>query len=228
MQAQPTPAPEQLVRIVLRPYGSALPLGFFAFGFGTVLVAALGLHWVPVDEGKIVAVTLLAFVAPLELIACIFAFLSRDGAGGTSMGIFAASWVAYALFLLTSAPGATSRTVGIFTAMECAVILELALVAIRGKPLLAILLVLAMIRSLCSALHQFDPAVQVYSLVSSAIGILLGAFSLYGGIAFLMEDVNRRTILPLFRRGAAQDALEGDLGTQLRRITHEAGVRQQL
>src|SRR5437868_4919172 len=165
MQAQPTPAPEQLVRIVLRPYGSALPLGFFAFGFGTVLVAALSLHWVPATEGKTVALTLLAFVAPLELIACIFAFLSRDGAGGTSMGIFAASWVAYALFLLTSPPGATSRAIGVFMAMECAVILELGVVALRGKPLLAILLLLAMIRSLFGALQQFDPTVHIYPLV---------------------------------------------------------------
>ena len=144
------------------------------------------------------------------------------------MGIFAASWVAYALFLLTSPPGATSRAIGVFMAMECAVILELGVVALRGKPLLAILLLLAMIRSLFGALQQFDPTVHIYPLVASAIGTLLGAFSLYGGIAFLMEDVNRRTILPLFRRGAARAALEGDLGTQVRRITHEAGVRQQL
>jgi hypothetical protein len=50
----------------------------------------------------------------------------------------------------------------------------------------------------------------------------------YGGLAFLIEDTSQRTILPLFRRGAARAAMEGDLGDQLKRIANEAGVRQQL
>ncbi len=37
--------PEQLTRLVLRPQASSLPLGFFAFGMGTILLTAMELHW---------------------------------------------------------------------------------------------------------------------------------------------------------------------------------------
>ena len=51
---------------------------------------------------------------------------------------------------------------------------------------------------------------------------------MYGGLALLFEDVLQETRLPVFRRGAARSALEGDLREQLRRLDGEAGVRQQL
>jgi hypothetical protein len=39
--------PEAMTRIVLRPVASSLPLGFLAFGVGTILLTALELKWVP-------------------------------------------------------------------------------------------------------------------------------------------------------------------------------------
>ena len=36
-----------MTRIVLRPVASSLPLGFLAFGVGTILLTALELKWVP-------------------------------------------------------------------------------------------------------------------------------------------------------------------------------------
>lgn len=36
--------PKQVTRIVLRPVASSLPLGFFAFGMGTILLTAAELH----------------------------------------------------------------------------------------------------------------------------------------------------------------------------------------
>ena len=44
-------APPDITRIVLRPLASSLPLGFFAFGVGSVLLTALELKWVPLAEG---------------------------------------------------------------------------------------------------------------------------------------------------------------------------------
>ncbi len=83
-------------RIVLRPLGSALPLGLFAFGVGALLTATWDLHSIPQSGYKAAAVVLIAFVAPLELLACIFGFLSRDAASATAMGIFAANWGVFA------------------------------------------------------------------------------------------------------------------------------------
>jgi hypothetical protein len=51
---------------------------------------------------------------------------------------------------------------------------------------------------------------------------------MYGGLAFLLEDVQKEQVLPVFRRGASKDALEGDLAAQLQQLADEAGVRQAL
>ena len=37
---------EPRLRIVVRPYGSPIPLGFFAFGIGMFMYAALDVGWV--------------------------------------------------------------------------------------------------------------------------------------------------------------------------------------
>lgn len=39
-----------MTRIVLRPLASSLPLGFVAFGTGTVLLSAAELTWVPITQ----------------------------------------------------------------------------------------------------------------------------------------------------------------------------------
>jgi succinate-acetate transporter protein len=41
-----------MTHIMVRPLGSPLPLGCFAFGVGTVLLAALELKWVPARESE--------------------------------------------------------------------------------------------------------------------------------------------------------------------------------
>jgi hypothetical protein len=52
--------PRDAVRIMLRPVASSLPLGFFAFGTGTVLLSALELGWAPAADGRQLMVMLLA------------------------------------------------------------------------------------------------------------------------------------------------------------------------
>lgn len=71
---------EAMTRIVLRPVASSLPLGFLAFGVGTVLLTALELQWVPLAQGRSLMVLVLAFVVPLEALAGVFAFLARTAA----------------------------------------------------------------------------------------------------------------------------------------------------
>jgi len=60
-------------RIVLRPVGSGLPLGFFSFGIGMLLLACSAIGWIPVSEQRDVAakpfftLLLLASVARMVL-----------------------------------------------------------------------------------------------------------------------------------------------------------------
>ncbi len=70
-------------RIVLRPIGSALPLGFFSFGIGMRLLGRSAIGWIPVSEQRAVGMILMAFVFPLELVATIVAFLARNTLGAT-------------------------------------------------------------------------------------------------------------------------------------------------
>lgn len=216
-----------VVRVVVRPYASAMPLGFFAFGVGNALLAALALHWIPASGTHEVAVMLLAFVAPLELIPCIFGFLSRDAGGATAMGVFAAAWVVQGVRLLLPDPDATSPAMGVFLLSLSIFILILAIVSFAGKPLLGVLLTIAVLRSIGGALVHFGIGGFVV-IATPVLGLLLTVFSIYGGLGFLMEDVLQRPLPMTFRRGRAKAAMEGDLQNQLKRVSKEAGVRQQL
>src|SRR3954468_6630282 len=101
-------------RIVLRPVGSALPLGFFSFGIGMLLLGCQAVGWIPVGEQRDVAMVLIAFVFPLELVATIFAFLARDTLGATTLGLFTTSWLTLGWAQISSPPGSTSVTLGIY------------------------------------------------------------------------------------------------------------------
>lgn len=58
------------------------------------------------------------------------------------------------------------------------------------------------------------------------IGLIL--LAIYAALAMALEDVARRTRLPLGRRGAGYGSLAGGLEEQLESIEHEAGIREQL
>jgi GPR1/FUN34/yaaH family len=92
----PLTDPEAITRTMLRPVASSLPLGFLAFGTGSVLLTALELHWVPVAQGSTLMVIVLAFVAPLEALAGLFAFLARDSGAATALSMLGAAWAATA------------------------------------------------------------------------------------------------------------------------------------
>src|SRR4051794_9356966 len=74
---------EDATRVVLRPIANPLPLGFLALGAATLLVSGLQLGWLHASQGNDVALILLAFVFPLQLITSIFGYLGRDVVVGT-------------------------------------------------------------------------------------------------------------------------------------------------
>jgi succinate-acetate transporter protein len=115
-----TPEP----RVMLRPLGNPLPLGFLALAGGTFLVAGLQLEWLQPADGAQVAIILIAFVFPLQLVASVFGFLARDVVAGTGMGLLSGTWLSIGLVTLTGQPGATSDALGLF----------LLLAAIDGEP----------------------------------------------------------------------------------------------
>jgi uncharacterized protein len=217
---------EEQVRIFLRPIGSALPLGFFSFAIGMLLLGTQAVGWIPVAEQADVGRALVAFVFPLELVATLVAFLARDTLGATTLGLFTTSWLFLGWSEISSPPGKTSVTLAIYLFGFATAVLILALISTLGKPFFSVLLVLSCARMVVSGYVEIGGS-QAWEHTAGWIAIALTVIALYGGAALGLEDARRRELLPLFRRGGADDAFRG-FEAQLERLESEPGVRQQL
>jgi uncharacterized protein len=87
-QAKWEPDFRSMTRIVLRPMGSPMPLGFFTVAIDAVLFSALQWGLLPVADQR--AAALIVFPAlVVQVIVRIFAFLGRDSIAATLMMSFA-------------------------------------------------------------------------------------------------------------------------------------------
>jgi uncharacterized protein len=214
-------------RIMLRPVGNPLPLGFLALAGGTLLVSGLQLEWLKPTDGQAVAIILIAFVFPLQLLASVFGYLARDVVAGTGMGLLAGTWLSIGLVTLTSPPGSTSDALGLFLLLAGAAMLVPAAASATGKLLPAALLATTAARFATAGIYQLT-ASGTWEGITGVIGLFLCGLALYTSLAMALEDARRSTLLPLGRIGAGRESVEGNLGEQLERIEREAGVRAQL
>ena len=219
--------PEENVRIVVRPFASSLPLGFFSFAIGMLLLGGLANGWLHASDQHTVGLLLAAFVFPLETIAVVIAFLARDTFGATGLGMFSTSWLAFGLADLTSPAGQLSRAVGLMDFGFGFAIVVLAAAAFMGKPLIGTVMSLAAVRVVFSGVHEFGGPSSLWT-AAGWLGVAIFVLAVYGGLAFLLEDVLQQEVLPVFRIGTSRHSVEGDLHEQLRGIGREAGVRHTL
>ena len=218
---------EGMTRVVLRPLASPLPLAFFAFGIGSLLISGQQLGLIPLDETWVVALVTGSFVFPLQALAAIFAFLARETLGATAIALISASWLASAITSYTLPPGTPTATMGLFQLALAVVLLLLGVIGLSGKPVLAAVILVAALRYGLDGFYELT-GVAPAEIASGILGFLIFASALYGGLALGLEDVKHRTVLPFGRRGEARDAIEGDLADQIGPIEDEAGVRKQL
>ena len=214
-------------RVFLRPIASPLALGFLALGGATLVLSGSQLGWFPLSETRYVALALMAFGAPLQLLSSVFGFLARDAAAATGMGILAATWLTVGLVKLNSAPTATSVVLGVFLVFAGAALLIPASSAVFGKLVPAAVLLTAALRFFLTGLYQLsaNPGLQY---AAGIVGLVLLAVAFYAALALQLEDVRRKTVLPVLRVGAGKTPLEGGAADQVERVEHEAGVREQL
>jgi uncharacterized protein len=216
-----------IARIVVRPLGSPLPLGFFAFSLGTLLFSAFELGWVPQVERHSVALMLLGAIFPTQATAAVFCFLTRDTSGASMLGSLSASWLGLGLVLLTQPQAASHHTIGVYILGLSGVLAIFAVLALSGRALFALALLVATPRYLLLGLFELNGSTGLEH-ASGIAGLVLVAVAVYTAIALMLEDAQQRTVLPLLRRGIARQAVEGTLDEQLERLAREPGVRSQL
>lgn len=214
-------------RVVLRPIGNPLPLGFLALAAATLVLAGVQLGSVPAGESANVALILIGFVFPLQLLAAVLGFLARDVVAGTGMGVLAGTWLAVGLITLRGEPGATSEALGMLLLVAALALLVPTTVAVLGKLVAAAVLGTTALRLGTTGVYELTGA-TTWQEISGAIGLGLCALALYTALAMALEDARRQTVLPLGRRGRGADSVRGNLDDQLEGIEREAGVREQL
>lgn len=228
MSADPTAttarAPE--TRVVVRPLGNPLPVGFLALMVATVALAMLQLHVVPPEQGRVVATGILGLTVPLQLVACVLGFLARDPVAGTGMGILAGTWAAVGFALLLSPPGATSSALGVLLLCS-AVAMCVPTVAATSKLAAMAVMGLSALRFAVTGVGQLTGS-SAWLTVAGWVGLALGVVAAYAALSFEVEDARHSTVLPLGRRAAGADTMTASTAEELASLPHEAGVRKQL
>jgi len=213
--------------IVLRPIAGPLALGFFGLAGATFVVAGLQLGWAAASEERQVALCVLAFTVPLQFTAAIMGFLARDGVAATGMGLLSGIWAAIGFVLLTASPGTTSNALGLFLVIAGVALWAPASAAAGGKLVPSLVLATAGLRFALTGIYEIS-ASQTWKHLAGVVGLILTALALYAAYAAEYEDVLKRPVLPLGRRGKGRQALEGTYADQIAALTHDPGVRQQL
>jgi uncharacterized protein len=222
--AEIEPDAQAMTRIVLRPIGSPLPLGYFTVAIDNVLTSTL--QWGVLSAADRRAVALIVFPAFIvQAIAGLFALGARDSIAGTMMLSFATTWLVDALVLYLDPPGAAAA-LGIFYVVF-AVFISFMLASALLKRALAAVLVVAAPRFLIAGLAEITGN-HGLSQAGAVLGFLLAAVAGYTAFALLMEDSRGREVLPIGRLGAARQATHGSLAFELRDIQRQAGVRRTL
>jgi succinate-acetate transporter protein len=205
-------------RLFLRPIANPLPLGFLALAAGTLVVAGLQLGWLQPAEGHDVALILIAFVFPLQLLTSVFGYLARDVVAGTAMGILAGTWLSIALVVLTNPPGSTSDALGLFLLVAGAAMLVPASAAFGARFVPFAVLTTAGLRFALTGVYELT-AGGGFEKAAAWVGLALCALGLYAALAMELEEARGKTVLPVLRVRRGRAAIESGL---------PPGVREQL
>jgi succinate-acetate transporter protein len=213
--------------VTLRPVASPLPLGLFGLAAATLVISGQQLAWVPTSQTAQVALALIGFAFPAQLIAAGVSFRARDIVAATAMATLGLTWLVVGLVLLTGTPGATSRALGLFLIFSAVALALTAATAAQSKLVPALVFVTAAVRFLLTAVYQLSGE-HGWEDTAGVVGLILFGLAVYAAWASELEGALRRPVLPLGRRGAGQIAISGSLLEQTASVANEPGVRQQL
>ncbi|KGH47553.1 hypothetical protein IN07_06585 [Modestobacter caceresii] len=221
--AQEAPA----ARVVLRPLATPLPLGFLALALATTVFSAVQLGWVEPDQGRIAAITALAATVPLQLLASVMGFLTRDPVAATGMGVLSGTWAVAGFTTYSLAPGTTSSGLGVLLVVAGIAMLVPAAAAVGSKVMPALVMTVAATRFATTGVYEMTGSAD-WEAVAGWVGILLAAVAFYTALALELEGAQESTVLPVGRRGPGRSAMDGEGPLEPADLAEEAGVRPQL
>jgi uncharacterized protein len=211
-------------RIFLRPIGAPLTIGMSGLAIASLVQSGFDLGWIAKSEATQVGLILLAVPFVLQLLACVFSYLARDGAAGTCTGVLATSWLAMGLLHISS-PGQTSGALGLLLLAAAGVLALSAISVSVGKFLPGIVFGLAAVRFALAGIYELS-TVSTWQDVAGIAGLVVCGLAAYSVLAFELEGQKRATVLPTFRRGRGRAAMNGNWPDQLDGVVNEPGVRQ--
>lgn len=212
-------------RIFLRPLGTPLTIGMAGLAIASFVDAGYELRWVVTSQAAQVGLVLVSVPFVLQLIACLFSYLARDGAAGTALGVIACSWLALGLIHILGTPGHVSGALGLLL-LSAGGVLALSAAAVgRGKPLPALVFLLTALRFVLAGIHELS-AVGTWRHAAGILGLVISGLAAYCMLAFELEGQTRAPLLPTFRRGRGAAAVHEGPAAQLDQIVNEPGVRQ--
>ena len=212
-------------RVFLRPIGSPLTVGMSGLAIASLVQSGLDLHWIALDETHQVGLVLITVPFVLQLLACVFSYLARDGATGAAVGVLSVSWLAEGLLHLTSVPGSRSGALGLMLLCVGAMLVLSAIALAAAKPLPAAVFAAAALRFLVTGVYELG-ASSSWQHAGGLIGLVVCGAAGYCVLAFELEGQHHRAVLPTFRRGRGRLAVQGDPRERVDGVTDEAGVRQ--
>lgn len=185
----PSAAPEPPARgaVLRRPLANPLPLGYLALGCATLLLAGLQLEWLAPGDGHTVALALIAFVGPAQLLASLVAFAAGDAPAATAMGVLAGTWTSVGLVTLNGVPGATDDALGMVLLAAAAALVVPVATALHGRnPVPATVLSVTSLRLGSSGVYQLT-GMQGWARVAGWIGVALAAVALGAALLLSLE-----------------------------------------
>jgi hypothetical protein len=193
----------------------------------TITLAGLQLHWVPATETHQVAIVLVVFSAPVQLIASVLTFLARDAPTATATGVQAATWLTAGVILETSPPGARSQVLGLLLFLAAAGVSISAISASLGKLVVGLMLATTALRFVLTGVYEYAGGDR-WEAVAGWVGLVLGVLALYTACAAELGDQCDRPVFPLLRRGRGRRAVVGGMEDATAQLAREPGVRRQL
>ena len=212
-------------QVFLRPIGSPLTIGMAGLAVASLVQSGFDLRWVPASQATEVGLILLAVPFVLQVFACVFSYLARDGASGASVGVLATTWAAMGLVHIVALPGSRSGALGLLLLAAAAVLALSAIAVTTSKPLPGLIFLAAALRFTLAGIYQLGGG-GFWRDAAGVVGLVVLGMAAYCVLAFELEGQQRRPVLPTFRRGWGASAVSAGLDAQLDGVAHEPGVRQ--